>query len=75
MSPIELKKRTKAFGWLELLVEAGLVSSTRVEELMAEGREILAIMVASAKTARSNTSHPAANGRSTRVETIANRKL
>jgi four helix bundle protein len=38
--------------WMELLVDNGLVSSRKLEKLMAEGNELLAIVVASAKTAR-----------------------
>ena len=41
--------------WMELLVENGLVKSSRLSELMREADEILAIVVASAKTARSST--------------------
>lgn len=38
--------------WMELLAESGLVKSRRLADLMKEGNAILAIMVASAKTAR-----------------------
>ena len=38
--------------WMELLVEAGLVPSDRLAELMTEADEILSIIVASRKTAR-----------------------
>jgi four helix bundle protein len=41
--------------WLELMIEAGLIPGNRVEDLMAEGKQILAIIVASAKTARGNS--------------------
>ena len=40
--------------WLELIIEAALIRGDRVEDLMAEGKQILAIIVASAKTARGN---------------------
>ena len=40
--------------WIEVLVEAGLVDSERVAELMKEGGEILSMVVASIRTARSN---------------------
>lgn len=40
--------------WMELLVENGLVKPSRMEQLMREANEILAIIVASAKTARSS---------------------
>ena len=38
--------------WLEMLVETNLIKPTLVFSLMKEGEEILAIIVASAKTAR-----------------------
>jgi four helix bundle protein len=37
--------------WLELIVDAGLMSATRVKPLLDEAGEITAIMVASRKTA------------------------
>jgi four helix bundle protein len=41
--------------WMELLVEAGLMSEEGVSELMGEANELLAITVASIKTARKKT--------------------
>jgi four helix bundle protein len=38
--------------WMELLVEAGIVKVERLESLMKEGNEILAITVASINTAK-----------------------
>jgi len=38
--------------WLEILVETNLIKPALVASLMKEGEEILAIIVASAKTAR-----------------------
>jgi four helix bundle protein len=38
--------------WMEMLAEAGLVDTPRMAELMAEGDEILAMVVASIRTAR-----------------------
>lgn len=38
--------------WMEIFVYNGLVSKSRLANLMAEGEEILAIIVSSAKTAR-----------------------
>jgi len=40
--------------WMEMLVESGTVKSKRLKALMSEGDEILAIVVASIKTARRN---------------------
>lgn len=38
--------------WMELLIEAGIVESGKLESLMKEADEILAITVSSIKTAR-----------------------
>lgn len=40
--------------WMELLVENNLMKSSRLKGLMEEADEILAIVVASAKTARTS---------------------
>ncbi len=40
--------------WMELLHESGLIAARRVQSLMAEGNEILAIVVASIRTAKQN---------------------
>lgn len=40
--------------WMELLVDNSLVQSARLRDLMHEGDEILAMVVASAKTARAS---------------------
>jgi four helix bundle protein len=41
--------------WLELLVEGEIVSASRLDDLMHEANELLAILVASAKTAKKHT--------------------
>jgi four helix bundle protein len=51
--------------WLEILVETNLIKPALVSALMKEGEEILAIVVASAKTARTRNNPQSA---------IANRK-
>jgi len=38
--------------WMELLVAGGLVEQNRLTELMKEGNEIVAVTVASIRTAR-----------------------
>ena len=43
--------------WMELLVEAELMGEQRVQDLMKEGDEILAITVSSIKTARKKKGH------------------
>jgi len=40
--------------WMEVLIEARLVKASRLRNLMAEGEEILRIVVSSAKTARTS---------------------
>jgi four helix bundle protein len=40
--------------WMELLVDNGLIEAKRLNELMNEGHELLAITIASAKTARNS---------------------
>jgi len=40
--------------WMELLIEAGIEVSIKMEALMGEAGELLSIMVASIKTARKN---------------------
>jgi len=40
--------------WMELLVDNSLIKASRLRELMKEGNEILAIVVSSAKTARTS---------------------
>ncbi len=39
--------------WMELIVESGLMPENRVSEIMREANEILSMVVASLKTARS----------------------
>ena len=46
----------ESLGWLELLTESGLVKLTEeVKWLMNEASELVAIMIATLKTARSNS--------------------
>ena len=40
--------------WLELLVDAGIVSQNKMNELLEEGNELLAVFSASRRTARGN---------------------
>jgi four helix bundle protein len=42
----------EALYWIDVLVELGLTSGKRVEQLRSEGNEIIAITVSSIKTAR-----------------------
>ena len=45
----------EALYWIDVVVDLGLTSRKRVEDLRAEGNEILAITVSSIKTARKGT--------------------
>jgi four helix bundle protein len=38
--------------WIDFAADAGLTKRTRIESLLAEGKEILAIIIATRKTAR-----------------------
>lgn len=40
--------------WMELLVDNNIIKPKKLDKLMAEGNELLAIVVASAKTARTS---------------------
>ena len=51
-------------SWLELLIDGGVISQKRLQPLLRKGRELVAILAASRKTA----------GRNARSQ-IANRKL
>jgi len=42
----------EALYWIDVLVELGLTSTKRVQQLRAEANEIIAITVSSIKTAR-----------------------
>jgi four helix bundle protein len=48
-----IEEADESVFWLELLVDAGLVYEARTKDLLAEANELVAIFVASRKTARS----------------------
>ena len=48
-----LQELSETVYWLELLIDAGIVSQSRLTELLCEGEELTAIFVASATTAKS----------------------
>jgi four helix bundle protein len=48
------EERDETLYWLEMLVELQLINADHSKELRAEGNEILAIVVASIRTARGN---------------------
>ena len=53
MGPVE-EEIDETIYWLELLIEIGILSPDKTEEILKEANELLAIVVASIKTARKN---------------------
>jgi len=47
-----LQELDETIYWFELLIEAGIVSPKRLEPLMAEAEEIMAILVTSVRTVK-----------------------
>ena len=47
-----VEEADEAVFWLELLVETGIVSQARMDGLLTEANELLAIFAASQRTAR-----------------------
>ncbi|HVN56099.1 MAG TPA: four helix bundle protein [Anaerolineaceae bacterium] len=58
---IALEEADEAMYWMEMLVEANIVPANKLESLMREGKEIVAILTASHKTARQNLSKHSIN--------------
>jgi four helix bundle protein len=52
---IVLEEADETLFWEEMLVDSGLVSETRMAELLAETREITAMTIASLKTLRARS--------------------
>lgn len=52
---IVVEETDEAVFWLEIIIEGELLQRTLVESLLQETRELLAIMVASSKTARTRS--------------------
>lgn len=46
--------------WMELLIESGKVKASQLKDLMAEGKEILAVIISSIKTSRKRTNSKSA---------------
>jgi four helix bundle protein len=51
---VVLEEADETALWLELIIEGSLLSTKRVEPLLLEAKELVAIMVATRKTAASN---------------------
>jgi four helix bundle protein len=48
----------EALYWMQMLIEAGIMKTSRLSQLMNEANEIIAIVVSSIKTARSRSNSP-----------------
>lgn len=53
---IAIEEADESLYWMELLIEADLVKEENFKPLMQEANELIAILTASVKTARSNLS-------------------
>ena len=51
---IVIEEADESAFWLELIVESGLMNKKRIDSLLHETNEIIAIMVSSSNTARKN---------------------
>jgi len=51
---IAIEEADESLYWMEMLIEAGLVSEERLADLMKEANELVAILTASVKTARTH---------------------
>ena len=50
---IVLEEADETVFWLEILSDSGIIPASKLRELMAEGNELVAIFLASRKTAKS----------------------
>jgi len=51
---VVIEEADESVFWMEFLVDTGMVPKPRLEKLLAEGNELVAIFVASRKTAKRN---------------------
>jgi four helix bundle protein len=51
---IAIEEADESLYWMEMLIEADLVSEERLADLMKEANELVAILTASVKTARTH---------------------
>jgi four helix bundle protein len=49
---VVIEEADETVFWLELLVDGGIITKSRLENLIAEANELVAIFVASQKTAK-----------------------
>lgn len=52
---VVLEEADESLFWIDLLVDAGIVSTERARALRAEANELVAIFVASLRTAKNST--------------------
>ena len=57
---ISIEEADESLFWMELLIEAGIIPPEKLNSLTKEANEIIAILTASVKTARSHLTPPAA---------------
>ncbi len=50
---VAVEEADEAVSWMELLVESGAIHANRMDEILREANELLAIFAASQRTARS----------------------
>lgn len=62
---IAIEEADESLYWLELLIEAGLMTEKKLAELRKEGDEIVAILTASSKTAQRGLQRRISNQKST----------
>lgn len=62
---IAIEEADESQYWLEMIIEAGLLSQKKLAGLMRESDEIVAILTASSKTAKANLSKRINNQKST----------
>jgi four helix bundle protein len=70
MSIVE-EEADESLYWMELLVESGQVKGSRLESLITEADELVAVTVASINTTRRNSNH-SPNGTARPVSAIGN---
>ncbi len=62
---IVIEEADESLYWLEMIVEAELLPEHKLQELLKEGNEIVAILTASSRTAKSNLRRPISNQKPT----------
>jgi four helix bundle protein len=51
---LSIEAADECLYWMELIIEAGIIPEERLTDLKREANELIAILIASAKTARTN---------------------